>query len=528
VRTVDAVVVGSGHNGLIAAAYLARAGWDVEVLERNPTAGGAIATEELTEPGFLHDTFSGWHTLFHLSQAWAELGAELGERGLEYVHTDDLVTGTVSGERPPVLLHRDRERTVEQFGPDAAPYLSALDAAGAHGDIVGQLLGVDLASWRSSRPALRLAARLRRRDGLAFAADVLSSARAWLDRFSGHGVPDLLAPWVLHTGLSPEDAGGGFQLPAIAGALHDVGEPVVRGGSAGLVRALVQLIEDNGGRVRTGVDVDQILVSNDRARAVVAGDEELRVHRAVIANVTPSQLYGRLLPAGAAPALATAQAGRFRFSRRGGMQIHLALSEPPRWRAGAELARVPIVHVTGGLPAVTLACGQASAGLLPAEPTIVCGQPTAVDPSRAPEGKAIIWIQLQEVPYAPTGDAAGELDVGDGSWGAELEQAFADRVIARLAREIENLPEAIVGRALLSPRELERRNPNLGRGDIYAGATDLSQSFLWRPLPSYGSHATPVRGLYQCGASTYPGPGLNGASGRIVAMKLLGRRQRAR
>jgi phytoene dehydrogenase-like protein len=179
------------------------------------------------------------------------------------------------------------------------------------------------------------------------------------------------------------------------------------------------------------------------------------------------------------------------------------------------------VHLTGGLDAVALACAQSRAGLLPAEPTIVCGQPTTLDPSRAPEGAAILWIQLQEVPYRARGDAAGEIDVGDGAWTTELENAYADRIVAGLARQIENLPEAIAGRAILSPTELERRNPSFVRGDIYAGATTLDQSYLWRPLPGYGSHTTPVPGLYQIGASTYPGPGLNAASGRIVALDLL-------
>ena len=215
------------------------------------------------------------------------------------------------------------------------------------------------------------------------------------------------------------------------------------------------------------------------------------------------------------------QAARFRFGRRAGMQIHLALSAPPRWHGDARLGEAAIVHVTPGLDAVSAACAQAAAGLLPAVPTIVCGQPTAADPSRAPAGGAIIWIQLQEVPYAPVGDAAGELDVGDGTWTRELESAYADRVIGLLADQIEGLEASIVGRAVLSPAELERRNSNLVRGDIYSGAADLDQSYLWRPLPGYGSHRTPLPGLWQCGASTHPGPGLNAASGRIVARGLL-------
>jgi phytoene dehydrogenase-like protein len=522
-RTVDAIVIGSGHNGLVAAAYLARAGWTVEVLERNAAPGGAVATEELTRPGYRHDTFSSWHPLFHTSAAWAELGPELAERGLEYVNADDVVTASVRPDGAAVVAHRDPERTAAGFeGADGAAYLADLGALGTQMDVVGELLGTELGSARALRLTGTLGRRLGLRDSRAFLARLTASARAWLDGgFEGRSAGDLLAPWVLHTGLTPDDGGGAFQLTALAGALHEIGMPVVRGGSDGFVKAFVRLIEDHGGAVRTGAEAERIVMRGGRAAGVVAGGEELLAGRAVIASTTPTQLYGRLLPDGAAPERAVAEARRYRYCDRAGMQIHLALSEPPRWRGDARLAQAAIVHVTGGLDAVSLACAQARAGLLPARPTVVCGQPTALDPSRAPDGAAIIWIQLQEVPYRPTGDAAGEIEVGDGAWSGELEDAYADRIVALLADHVENLPEAVVGRAILSPAELERRNPNFVRGDIYAGATGLDQSYLWRPLPSYGGHSTPVEGLYQIGASTYPGPGLNAASGRIVAMDLL-------
>jgi phytoene dehydrogenase-like protein len=521
-RSVGAVVIGSGHNGLVAAAYLARAGWGVEVLERNAEPGGAVATEELTEPGFRHDTFSSWHPLFHTSGAWAELGDELRARGLEYVNAEDVVTASVTAEGA-VVAHRDAERTLEGApAADRDAYLEDVGSLGEQMDVIGELLGTRLASPHAARLATTLARRLGVRDGLAFGARLASSARGWLEsRFAGREAGDLLAPWVLHTGLTPDDAGGGFQLVALTGALHEIGMPVVRGGSDNFVKAFVRLIEDHGGTVRTAAEVDRIVVRGGRAAGVVVGDEEILAERAVISNTTPTQLYLRLLPTGAVPARVVAEAARFRFADRAGTQIHLALSEPPRWRGEARLAEAPVVHVTGGLNAVSLACAQARVGLLPAEPTIVCGQPTALDPSRAPEGAAIIWIQLQEVPYRPVGDAAGEIEVTDAGWTEELERAYADRIVAHLARHIENLPDAVVGRAILSPTTLERRNPNFVRGDIYAGAAQLDQSYLWRPLPSYGSHAAPVDGLYECGASTYPGPGLNAASGRIVAMELL-------
>jgi phytoene dehydrogenase-like protein len=522
-RNVDAVVIGSGHNGLVAAAYLARAGWSVEVLERSDAPGGAVATEELTAPGYRHDTFSSWHPLFHASAAWGELGDELRARGLEYVNAEDVVTATVRRDGSSFVAHRDPARMTAALAPaDAGAYAEDLGALGSQMDLVGELLGTELHSPRAARLAARLGRRLGLRDGLAFGARLVSSGRGWLEsRFEGREVPDLLAPWVLHTGLTPDDSGGGFQLQALAGALHQLGLPVVRGGSSGWVDAFVRLIEDHGGVVRCGAEVERIVTSGGRATGVVAGGETVEARRAVIANTTPTQLYGRLLAGDAAvPERVAREAARYRFGDRAGTQIHLALSAPPRWRGDERLAAAPIVHLTDGLDAVSRACAEARAGLLPAEPTIVCGQPTALDPSRAPAGGAIVWIQLQEVPYAPRGDAAGEIDVGDGRWTEDLENAYADRIVERLSRHVENVPDAVVGRAVLSPTTLERRNPNLERGDIYAGATTLEQSYIWRPIPSHGSHATPVPGLYQCGASTYPGPGLNAGSGRIVAKQL--------
>ncbi len=524
-RRVDAAIVGSGHNALVAAAYLARAGWEVEVFERNDRPGGAVATEELTAPGFRHDTFSSWHPLFHLSAAYAELGEELASRGLEYVNTGGVVTASVAEGAPPILADRDPAKTVEAFpDSDAAAYAEDLESFGAQMDIIGELLATELHSAAAVSLALRLLRRLGPSGTRAFAAQALSSARGWLTtRFEGDEVARLLAPWVLHTGLTPDDANSGFQVLALAGALHEVGLPVVRGGSSKFVDAFVSLIEDNGGRLRTGAEVERITIREGRAAGVVVGGEEIGARRAVIANTTPTQLYGRLLPAEAAPPRANAEASRFRYGARSGAQIHLALSEPLRWRDDERLGETPVVHVTDGLDAVGLACAQARSGLLPAEPTVVCGQPTALDPGRAPEGKAILWIQLQEVPHRPRGDAAGQIDVGDGSWTEGLDAAYAERILERLSAHVSNLPGAIESMAMLSPAAIEERNPNMVHGDIYAGATDLAQSFLWRPLPAFGSHRTPVPGLFQCGASTHPGPGLNAASGRIVAMRLLRR-----
>ena len=263
---------------------------------------------------------------------------------------------------------------------------------------------------------------------------------------------------------------------------------------------------------------------------VLDGGETIAAGRAVIAGVTPTQLYGRLLADGDAPPNVHEAASRFRYGRAG-MQIHLALDETPRWRGerGDDLARTAIVHVTSGLDGVSRAVNEADRGLLPAEATIVVGQPCAVDPSRAPEGKSILWLQLQELPAGRVrGDAAGELDVGDGTWTEALREAYADRIVARLGESIENLDAAALKRVALSPVDLESLNPNLVAGDIYAGSCALDQNLLWRPLAASPGHGTAIEGLWHVGASTHPGPGLGAGSGYLVAKELtkpaLGRR----
>jgi phytoene dehydrogenase-like protein len=309
----------------------------------------------------------------------------------------------------------------------------------------------------------------------------------------------------------------------IACAVQLGGMPVPVGGGVRLVEALSGIVRDAGGELRTGAHVERISVSSGRATGVVLGDgEAVAAARAVIAGVTPTQLYGALLGSGDTPADVRAAAASYRYGRAG-MQIHIAMDEPPRWKGpqAERLARTAIVHVTPGLDGVSRAVNEAERGLLPAEATIVAGQPCAVDPSRAPDGKWIIWIQLQELPAGRVrGDAAGEIDVGDGSWTEELREAYADRIVARLGDSIENLASSTVARKVLSPADLEALNANLVAGDIYAGSCALDQNLLWRPFAQAPGHRTPVEALWHVGASTHPGPGLGAGSGYLVAKEL--------
>ena len=519
----DAVVVGSGVNGLACGALLAKSGWRVCVLERNDWLGGAIKTAEITQPGFRHDVYSAWHPLWVGGAAHAQLGDDLARHGLEYLNTEH-PTATLFPDGEAAFLLRSADANAAELDRhhegDGDAWRRMLAEFLPNADLAFGVLGTELWSKRGARLALKAYRRFGRDGILDFSGNLLVSARDRLqERFASERAHGLLAPWVLHTGLGPDAACSGYMAEVIAVAVQDGGMPVPRGGGARLVDALAAVIRDAGGTCETKTEVERVLVARGRVAGVrTSAGDTVTATRAVVANVTPTQLYGRLLDE--RPRQEAERARRFRYGRSE-MQIHYALSEPPRWDGDERLGRTALVHLTPGLDGVSRAVNEADRGLLPAEATVVVGQPLTIDPSRAPDGKGILWIQLQELPWQVKGDAAGELDVGDGTWTESLRERYADRIQARLARHIPNLESSILSRVALSPADVQAANPNLVHGDPYGGALTLDQNFLWRPFPGRPGHRTPVDGLWHVGASTHPGPGLGAGSGALVAEQLL-------
>ncbi len=513
-RRYDAIAIGSGINSLAAAALLAKAGWSVCVLERNDWLGGAIRTAEITEPGFVHEVFAAWHPLFTGSAAYAELKADLEARGLEYLNTD-LATATLFPDGESVFLTTSHEKNVATLG---SGWDRTVGEFMPNADLAFGVLSTELWSRDGTRLAWKALRRLGRRGLVEFTGNVLVSCRDWVtETFEDERAHGLFAPWVLHTGLGPDAASSGFMAQVIGVAIELGGMPVPRGGGVKLVDALAGIVRDNGGACETGRDVERIVVADGRATGIRTADgEEVEATRAVLANVTPQQLYEQLLGA------ERAEARRFRFGR-GEMQIHFALSQPPDWQGDERLGRTAIVHLTPGLDGVSRAVNEAERGLLPAEATVVVGQPLAVDPSRAPDGSWILWIQLQELPSRPKGDAGGELDTGDGTWTQELRERYADRIQSRIAAHAPNLESSILARVAYSPADIAAANPNMPGGDIYSGSCALDQNLLWRPRPGLPGHRTHIEGLWHIGASTHPGPGLGAGSGTLVAKELLRR-----
>lgn len=518
----DHVIVGSGINALVCAALLAGKRRKVLVLERNDRIGGCIRSDEITAPGFVHDVMATTFVLFVTGPAFAALGRDLARHGLEFCHAAT-PTGVLLPDGRHAVLRMDRQANIATLealaAGDGEQYAADVGGIERNAKLLFALLGGDL--W--SRATLRLLAAETWRRGArgmkSFAGDMLTPARGWLEGSYGSDVARALwAPWVLHAGLGPEDAFSGQIGKVIGFALEAAGAPIVKGGAKNLLAAFAALIGERGGEIRTNADVVSVLKSGGRACGVrLSTGETVMADRSVICSVTPTQLYGRLL-AGEAPAHAAEAATRYRYGK-GNFQIHYALDRPPAWK-DPELGKVALLHLTPGLDGVSKACNEALRGMLPEVPTICVGQPHALDPSRCPEGKAILWLQLPEAPRQPQGDAAGKLIVADGSWTEQLREAYADRAEAILASHIDGFRQTVLARRAYSPADLEAMNINLVGGDPYGGASTIDQAFLWRPFNDSVNHETPVRDLYHIGASTHPGAGLGGGSGYLLAQRL--------
>ena len=521
----DYVIAGSGINALVAASLLARKGKKVLVLERNPVIGGCIRTEEATVPGFTHDVMATTFVLFLLSPAYAALAADLEQRGLVFAHPE-IPTGVLRPDGSHLLLRKDRAANIAALDAlaagDGAQYAADMERLGANAPFLFALLGGRLWSFEMFKIVAKEAWRRGRHGLWAFFGEALGSARHWLEpHYRSDLFHALMAPWVLHTGLGPESTYSGQMAKVIAFALEAAGAPIVKGGAKNILTAFERLIRDHGGEIRTGADVAEVTVDEaGRATGVVlASGEKIAAAEGVICSMTPAQLYGRLLKGwpGAAPQREEAKGF---VHGKGNMQIHYALKAPPNWR-DPELGKVALLHLTPGLDGVSKAVNEAERGMLPVEPTICLGQPTSFDPTRAPDGSAILWLQLPEAPRHIKGDAAGEIAVPeDGRWTEAVREAYADRIEAILCRHIPDFKSLILARRCYSPADLAAMNVNLVGGDPYGGACTLDQFFMWRPLRSTVNHATPVKRLYHIGASTHPGPGLGGGSGFLLANAL--------
>lgn len=519
----DAIFVGAGHNSLACAAHLAVKGWKIAVFERNETIGGAVRTAEYTLPGFRHDFGAMNLSLFAGSAFHRKYANELKIHGLEFAPVADCFASAFPDGRW-FGVSNDLEKTATRLAAfsaaDAATWRKLVAAFPGEAEHLFRLLG----SPMSARALAGTGWNLWRKKGLAGALDtarlLLASPRAWLEEnFETPHVRTTLAAWGMHLDFAPDIAGGAVFPYLESMANQSFGMVLGKRGADTIIRALAGMVKAAGGQITTGADVAEITVAGGKATGVRLASGETHVAaKAVIAGVAPKALPGKLLPNGSGNAGFDAAMQKFRHSP-GTMMIHLAMDDLPDWSAGAELRQFAYVHLAPSLDAMSRTYQQAIAGLLPDQPVLVVGQPTAVDPSRAPQGKHVLWVQVRMLPAEILGDATGK--IAPGHWDA-VKDAYAERALDIIESYAPGLRRKVLGRAIFSPLDLERENPNLVGGDQICGSHHLAQNFLFRPARGFARWNTPVAALYLTGAATWPGAGTGAGSGYMLAQQLGG------
>lgn len=508
---VDAVIVGAGHNGLVAANLLVDAGWDVVVLEAQPVPGGAVRSAPLTRPGFVHDVFSAFYPLAAASRVLCRL--ELERYGLRWCRA------------PLVLAHPRRDGSCALLSTDLDETAASLDSfAAGDGEAWRRLYGLWervgaafldalLSPFPPLRPGGRMAAILGPSGLLRFARHSLLPARRMAEEeFAGAGGGLLLAGNALHTDLGPESAASGLfgWLLCCLGQRH--GFPVPQGGAGQLVAALVRRLEARGGELRCNTRVVRIDVRRQRAVGVTTADGgSIPVRRGVLADVGAPALYRELVGAEHLSPTLLADIRRFQYDAAT-FKVDWALGGPVPWSA-EPAARAGTVHVAESMDAMTDFSAQLARGLIPARPFLVFGQMNVADRTRSPAGTETGWAYTH-VPQHVRGDAAGTLD---GRWEAGEGEAFADRMEAEVEMLAPGFRDLILDRHVLTPRSLEEANVNLAGGAVNGGTAQLHQQLIFRPTPGLGRPQTPIKGLYLASASAHPGGGVHGAPGANAA-----------
>ena len=517
----DAIVVGAGCNGLAAAIHLLERGWSVAVIEQAGEPGGAVKTREITSPGFRHDLCAMNLSMFAGSPVFAAHKDELTAQGLAFAAAADCFA-SVFRDRTFLGVSKDVEKTARAIAAlsakDAEAWRAMLARFGEEAPHIFGLLGSPMPSFATAG-ALWSAWRAKGVSGLLdLGRLLLASPRDFLDaHFESPKVKAMMAAWGMHLDFPPEAAGGALFPYLESMANQAFGMVIGAGGADVVIRAMTGLVKAKGGEVRLKSPVVGIESDASGATGVKLEDgTRIAAKRAVIANLHPQIVFGRLLSAHPKRKAFDEKVIRIRPGP-GTMMIHLALDSLPDWRAGAELQRFAYVHVAPDLAMMSRAFAEAAASLLPAEPVLVVGQPTAIDPTRAPPGKHVLWVQVRVLPATIAGDALGRIQAN--TWDAAREP-YAERVLDILETYAPGLRGKIMGRSVWSPLDLERENPCLIGGDNLTGSHHLDQNFFFRPVAGYSRYATPTPRLYLCGAGTWPGAGTGAASGYILAKML--------
>ncbi|MFM9632376.1 phytoene desaturase family protein [Streptomyces galilaeus] len=514
----DAVVIGAGPNGLVAANLLADAGWSVDVVEEQPEPGGAVRHDRGVDPRFVNDLFSSFYPLAAASPVLS--GLRLQDHGLRWSHAPRVLAHPLSDGRCAVL-----DRRIDATAASLDAFHDGDGAAWRRLHEIWEGLRPDLLDalftpFPPLRAGTRLAVRLRAAGGLRLARTLLLPVRRMgAEEFGGEGGRLLLAGNALHADLAPEAAGsGGFGwLMSMLGQTY--GFPVPAGGAGALTDALVRRLRSRGGTLRCGLRVDRVVVRDGRAVGVRTADgATLTARRAVLADVCVPALYGELVEREHLPAQLLADLQRFEWDFAT-FKVDWALDGPVPWRA-EPAARAGTVHLADGLDELTRFAAQIAMRQIPDRPFCLFGQMTTADPARSPHGTESAWAYTH-VPHEVVSDA-GDEDL-TGAWDPKEREIMADRVERQVERFAPGFRALIRARRVLAPPTLQALDGNLRDGAINGGTAGIHQQLVFRPLPGTGRPATPVRGLFLASAGAHPGGGVHGAPGANAARAALRR-----
>ncbi len=516
----DAVVVGAGPNGLVAANYLADAGWSVLVLEAQPDVGGAVRSDTEVHEGFVHDTFSAFYPLAAASPTIQSF--QLERHGLVWRHAP-AVLGHPLPDGEWALLHRDRTRTARMMDEacpgDGAAWLELVDKWDRIGPHIVSAL---LAPFPPVRAGVGAATKLRSVGGLEFVQQMLMPVTD-LGRtlFGGVSPRILLAGNAAHADIPLDGSGSSIMGVLLAMLGQTVGFPVPEGGAGRLTQALAARLESMGGEIRCNAEVVGIDVENGRAVAVRTADERFEASQAVLADVVASKLYGGLVADDDVPERVARGMRSFQLDP-GTIKVDWALDGPVPWRSRPAYAPGTF-HVADSVEQMSEALAQVTAGAIPGNPFMLAGQMTTSDGTRSPAGTESLWAYTH-VPHRAAFDA------GDGSvrgtWDRDDCERFADRMQARIVELAPDFESRVLARRVLGPREMEARDANLVGGALNGGTANLHQQLMFRPVPGQGGRAeTGVKGLYLASASAHPGGGVHGAPGMNAARAALAHRR---
>ena len=511
-QAYDAVVIGAGPNGLVAANHLLDRGWSVIVLEEQPEVGGAVRSDSEVHPGFVHDTFSAFYPLAAASPTI--MGFDLERHGLRWVHAP-AVLGHPRPDGSWALLHRDRDITAALLDEQHPGDGEAWQLLCQEWDRIGaQIVGALISPFPPVRHGLGALARLRSVGGLRFVQTLLTPAvELGRARFGGESPRLLLAGNAGHADIPLDASGSGLMGLLMTMLGQTVGFPVPQGGAGKLSQALADRARSLGASVVCSSRVVHVDVDGGRATGVrLADGERVLARRAVVADVVAPHLYGGLVDETDLPARTTKAMSRFRLDPST-VKVDWALDGPVPWASPPPHAP-GTVHVADSVDQMTEALSQVAANAVPARPFMLAGQMTTADPTRSPAGTESLWAYAH-VPQHSSRDAG---DGGiRGEWGHDDKERFADRMQSHFEELAPGFGSRVMSRRVLGPRELEARDRNLVGGAINGGTSQLHQELVFRPVPGMGRAETPVKGLYLASASAHPGGGVHGAPGMNAA-----------